>query len=51
MRSVFYPAAMETQEVAGSWEHAQTAVVLALWLAAGLLLSARTFTWFKRGSV
>ena len=51
MRSVFYPAAMETQEVAGSWEHPLTALVLALWLVAGLVLSARTFTWFKRGSV
>lgn len=51
MRSVFYPAAMETQEVAGSWEHPVTALVLAVWLVAGLVLSARTFTWFKRGTV
>jgi ABC-2 type transport system permease protein len=51
MRSVFYPAAMQTQEVAGSWEHPMVALVLALWLAAGLVLCARTFTWFKRGSV
>ena len=27
------------------------ALVLALWLAAALVLCARTFTWFKRGSV
>ena len=51
MRSVFYPAGMQTQEVAGSWEHPMVALVLALWLAAGLVLCARTFTWFKRGSV
>ena len=51
MRSVFYPSAMETQEVAGSWEHPLTALVLALWLVVGLVLSARTFSWFKRGSV
>jgi ABC-2 type transport system permease protein len=51
MRSVFYPAGMETQEVAGSWEHPVTALVLGLWLVVGLVLSARTFTWFKRGSV
>jgi ABC-2 type transport system permease protein len=51
MRSVFYPAAMETQEVAGSWEHPVTALVLAVWLVAGLVLSTRTFTWFKRGTV
>jgi ABC-2 type transport system permease protein len=51
MRSVFYPAAMQTQEVAGSWEHPMVALVLALWLAAGLVLCTRTFTWFKRGSV
>ncbi len=51
MRSVFYPAGMQTQEVAGSWELPMVALVLALWLAAGLFLCARTFTWFKRGSV
>jgi ABC-2 type transport system permease protein len=51
MRSVFYPAPMEASEVAGSWEHPMTALVLALWLVAGLVLSARTFTWFKRGTV
>lgn len=51
MRSVFYPAGMETAEVAGSWEHPLTALVLAVWLVAGLVLGARTFTWFKRGTV
>lgn len=51
MRSVFYPAQWQTQEVANSWEHPMVALVLALWLAAGLVLCARTFTWFKRGSV
>jgi ABC-2 type transport system permease protein len=51
MRSVFYPAAMETQEVASAWEHPMVALVLTLWLVAGLVLCTRTFTWFKRGSV
>ena len=51
MRSVFYPAAMETQEVASAWEHPMVALVLILWLVAGLVLCTRTFTWFKRGSV
>jgi ABC-2 type transport system permease protein len=51
MRSVFYPAVMETQEVASAWEHPMVALVLTLWLAAGLVLCTRTFTWFKRGSV
>jgi len=51
MRSVFYPAQWQTQEVANSWEHPMVALVLALWLAAALVLCARTFTWFKRGSV
>ena len=27
------------------------ALVLILWLVAGLVLCTRTFTWFKRGSV
>lgn len=51
MRSVFYPAGWETQEVANSWELPMVALVLAAWLVAGLVLCARTFTWFKRGSV
>jgi ABC-2 type transport system permease protein len=51
MRSVFYPAVMETQEVASAWEHPMVALVLTLWLVAGLVLCTRTFTWFKRGSV
>ena len=30
---------------------AMVALVLILWLVAGLVLCTRTFTWFKRGSV
>ncbi|HEY7722475.1 MAG TPA: ABC transporter permease [Pedococcus sp.] len=50
MRSVFYPAGMEGAEVAGSWEHGLTAVVLTAWLLVGAVVCARTFSWFKRGT-
>jgi ABC-2 type transport system permease protein len=51
MRSVFYPDALASQEMAGSWEHGRTALVLALWSVIGLVLCVRTFRWFRRGSV
>jgi ABC-2 type transport system permease protein len=51
MRSVFYPDSMAALEVAGSWEHARTALVLAAWSVAGLALCVTTFRWFRRGSV
>lgn len=48
MRSVFLPAEAEVMEVTGSWEHAETALVLAAWLVVGLLLSIRGFRWTRR---
>jgi len=48
MRSVFLPEAAEALEVSGSWQHAATAVVLLLWLAAGLVVGVRTFRWRRR---
>ncbi len=48
MRSVFLPSAFQTQEVAGSWQLPQTAVVLAAWAIIGLLVALRTFRWARR---
>jgi ABC-2 type transport system permease protein len=47
-RSVFLPDTMATAEVAGSWEHPRTALVLAAWCLAGLALSLVTFRWTGR---
>jgi ABC-2 type transport system permease protein len=49
MRSVFLPDAFAHQEVAGSWEHGKTALVLAIWCVVGLVLCMRTFRWQRRG--
>jgi ABC-2 type transport system permease protein len=50
MRSVFFPGQWKGAEMAGTWEHGRTALVLVAWLVAGLLLCARTFRWTKRGT-
>jgi ABC-2 type transport system permease protein len=50
MRSVFFPDDWQTQEMAGTWEPGRTALVLAVWLVAGLVVCARTFRWTKRGT-
>jgi ABC-2 type transport system permease protein len=50
MRSVFFPDDWQTQEMAGSWEHGRTAMVLVAWTIAGLVLCVRTFRWTKRGT-
>jgi ABC-2 type transport system permease protein len=47
-RSVLLPDSMAAQEVAGGWEHGRTALVLAAWCLAGLLLSLWTFRWTDR---
>lgn len=49
-RSVFLPDSMMGQEVAGSWEHGRTAVVLAAWCVGGLVLCLSTFRWRSRQS-
>lgn len=51
MRSVFLPDDVASLEMAGSWEHGRTALVLLAWGVAGLLLCIKTFRWFKRGTV
>jgi ABC-2 type transport system permease protein len=49
-RSVFLPDVMRGQEVAGSWEHGRTALVLAAWCVGGLVLCLGTFRWRSRQS-
>jgi ABC-2 type transport system permease protein len=48
MRSVFLAPQFESTEVSGSWQHAETAAVLFLWLVVGLALCVRTFRWSRR---
>jgi ABC-2 type transport system permease protein len=45
MRSVFLPDSFATQEVAQSWESGRTAIILLIWLIAGLFLAVKTFRW------
>jgi ABC-2 type transport system permease protein len=48
MRSVFLPDALTRLEVAGSWEHGRTALVLGAWCIGGLILCLTTFRWRGR---
>lgn len=50
MRGVFLPDSWRVQEMAGSWEPGRTSLVLAAWLAIGLVLCVRTFRWTRHGS-
>ena len=45
MRSVFLPDSFAAQEVAQSWESGRTAIILLIWLIAGLFLAVKTFRW------
>ncbi|MCW2936837.1 MAG: type transporter [Actinomycetia bacterium] len=47
MRSVFVPQAV-TLEPGHSWQHGQTALVLGVWVVAGLVLCLTTFRWQNR---
>jgi len=48
MRSVFLPAAFESQEPSGSWDLGWMALVLLLWLVAGLIACRLTFRWIRK---
>jgi ABC-2 type transport system permease protein len=48
MRSVFLPESMEAAEIGGSWQLATGAIVMAIWLVAGLVLAQRFFRWHRR---
>ena len=45
MRSVFLPDEAAAAEVAGSWEHGRTALVLVAWVIIGVVVCVRTFRW------
>ena len=47
LRSAFLPARAAVLEPAHSWQHGETALVLLVWVAAGLVLCLRTFRWQK----
>jgi ABC-2 type transport system permease protein len=47
LRSAFLPARAAVLEPAHSWQHGETALVLLVWAAAGLVLCLRTFRWQK----
>jgi ABC-2 type transport system permease protein len=48
LRSVFLPPQAVALEPAHSWELGRVALVLAVWIAAGLILCIRTFRWQTR---
>ena len=48
LRSVFLPEQAAALEPAHSWELGRVALVLAAWVAAGLILCIRTFRWQSR---
>ena len=48
MRSVFLPERAAALEPGHAWQHGPTALVLAAWTVAGLVLCARTFRWQSR---
>jgi ABC-2 type transport system permease protein len=48
LRSVFLPSAAAALEPAHSWQLDYVALVLAVWIAGGLLLCLRTFRWLPR---
>ena len=49
LRSVFLPAQAATLEPGHAWELGQTALVLAAWIVAGLVLCLTTFRWRPTG--
>jgi ABC-2 type transport system permease protein len=48
MRSVFLPASFEAQEPSGSWQFGLMALVLSLWLVAGIVTCRLTFRWIRK---
>jgi ABC-2 type transport system permease protein len=47
-RSVFLPDSLAGAEMAGTWEHGRTALVLGAWCIGGLVLCLATFRWRAR---
>jgi ABC-2 type transport system permease protein len=48
MRSVFLPESYAQHEVAKSWELPKVAIILGVWVVAGLVLCLLTFRWTAR---
>ncbi|HEY2555521.1 MAG TPA: ABC transporter permease, partial [Diaminobutyricibacter sp.] len=48
MRSVFLPDNFEAIEPSGSWQHEATAIVLLIWLVAGIIACRVTFRWIRK---
>lgn len=48
MRSVFLPDSFQSVETAGTWDIPLIALMLAVWLVVGLVLSRLTFRWIRR---
>ena len=50
MRSVFLPSGYETLEAGGTWNLEGVAIVTAIWLVVGLVVTRMTFRWIRRDS-
>ena len=48
LRSAFLPDSFQSVEMGHSWQHGITALVLAAWCAAGLVVCLTTFRWKSR---
>jgi ABC-2 type transport system permease protein len=48
MRAALLPSEFEALEVGGSWDLGWVAVMLAVWLVVGLVLSRLTFRWIRK---
>jgi ABC-2 type transport system permease protein len=47
-RSVLLPDSFVKQELAGTWEHGRTGLILGAWCIFGVLLCVRSFRWLPR---
>jgi ABC-2 type transport system permease protein len=50
MRSVFLPSTFEAAEQGANWNLVGVAIVLGIWLVAGLILARLTFRWIRKDS-
>ena len=50
MRAVFLPSYFEGAEVGGEWNLAGVAIVTAVWLVVGLVVTRLTFRWIRKDS-
>ncbi|MEO5826614.1 MAG: ABC transporter permease, partial [Gemmatimonadales bacterium] len=50
MRSVFLPSTLEAAEAGADWTLTGIAVVLGIWLVAGLVAARLSFRWIRKAS-